>query len=128
MMNSASAVEVKQFPETLNTKRSRLFLGEVKTLMNQKCSGIVLDLSKVGEMNRAAVFLLLCCLEEAMKLNGNVKLAGIPSAAKDVLKTTGVGRLFETFATNDDALRSFRSLPVEAVLRRGVPDCSPQTS
>jgi len=128
MIHNESAVEVKEFPETLNAKRARLFLSEMKTFTNLEGSGVVLDFSKVHEMNRAAILLLLCCLEEAMKNNGDVKLAAIPSGAMDILKTTGVGRLFETFDTNDDALRSFRSLPLEMVLRKGVQDCSHQTS
>jgi anti-anti-sigma regulatory factor len=43
--------------------------------MNNDRAYIVLDCSKVGVMDRSAIYLLLCCLEEAMKRNGDVKLA-----------------------------------------------------
>ena len=69
---------------------------------------IVLDCSQVRQMNRSAIHLLLCCLEEAMKRNGDVKLAGITAGSGRLLERTGVDRLFEMFDTNVEAVNSFR--------------------
>ncbi len=109
MSDQISAVKVMQFPEVVNSKHERLFLEDMKQLMYLKHTRIVLDFSKVREMNKYATLLLLSCLEEAMKHNGDIKIASTPDEVLDILKTTGVSRLFETFQTNDDALKSFRN-------------------
>jgi hypothetical protein len=62
--------------------------------------------------------LLLCCLEEAMKRNGDVKLAAIPAGAE---ATVELIRLFEIFETSADAVKSFR-LPLEVASEALAPD------
>jgi anti-anti-sigma regulatory factor len=64
------------------------------------------------QMDRPSIKLLLCCLEEAIKRNGDVKLAAVPAGARSTLELTGVDRLFEIFDTNVDAVNSFRRLTV----------------
>jgi anti-anti-sigma regulatory factor len=76
---------------------------------------IVLDFSNVCRMDRPAVNLLLCCLEEALKRNGDIKLAAVPEEARSVLRLTGAERLFEIFDTIAEAASSFRQLPLGAV-------------
>jgi anti-anti-sigma regulatory factor len=63
-------------------------------------------------MDKPAIELLLCCLEEAIKRNGDVKLAAVPEGARSVLKLTGVDRLFEVFDSNPEAINSFRRLSI----------------
>ena len=74
---------------------------------------LVLDCSNIRHMDNSVVRLLLHCLEEAMKRNGNVKLAGIPSAVNPIFGTNGANRLFEIFDTTADAVNSFHELPFE---------------
>jgi len=105
-------VEVKQLPEALTVKQARLFLGELGSCMNTDRPCIVLDCSKVRLMDRSVIQLLLGCLEEAIKRNGDVKLSAVPAAAKAILELTGVSRLFEMFDTNAEALISFHPLPI----------------
>ena len=102
------SIAVKQLPATLDTKHGRLFFNELESCMNVDRPLIVLDCSQVKQMDRGAVHLLLCCLEEAMKRNGDVKLASIPKGGKAILEVNGVGRLFEMFDTNAEAVASFR--------------------
>ena len=118
------AVAVKQLPETLNVKQGRLFLGELESCMNIDRPCIVLDCSKVRRLDRAGVHLLLCCLEEAMKRNGDVKLAEVAAGARATLELTGVDRIFEIFDTSADAIGSFARLPVDASSHRSVPNSS----
>jgi anti-anti-sigma regulatory factor len=66
-------------------------------------------------LDRPAIQLLLCCLEEAIKRNGDVKLAAVPPGARSALKLTGVDRLFEMFDTNAEAVNSFRGLSAESM-------------
>jgi anti-sigma B factor antagonist len=101
------AVAVKQLPEKLNAKQARLFFDEMESWFNVDHPRIVLDCSRVHSMDRSAMHLLLCCLEEAMKRNGDVKLARIPEDAKASLTQMGLIGLFEVFDTNADAVESF---------------------
>ena len=64
-------------------------------------------------MDRRAIYLVLCCLEEAMKRNGDVRLAEVSQAARATLNATGVDRLFRIFALNADAIRSFHHRTVQ---------------
>jgi anti-anti-sigma factor len=116
------AVAVKQLPETLDAKQGRLFFSELESCLNVDRPCLVLDCSKVRRLDSSAVHLLLCCLEEAMKRNGDVKLAAIPAGASAVLELSGIDRLFEVYATNAEAVSSFRRLPldVNAVMSSGI--------
>jgi anti-sigma B factor antagonist len=121
-------LEVKEFPEALNPTRGRLFLGEVQRYLHEDRPYIVLDCSKVGLIDRPVMQLLLSCLEEAMKRNGDVKLSAVPAGARSVLKLTGVDRLFEIFDTSAEAVNSFRRLSVERASQEVVPGSFQWTS
>jgi hypothetical protein len=56
---------------------------------------------------------MLQCLEEAMKRDGDLKLAALSPESEVVLELMRVARVFEAFATSDDAVRSFNALPVD---------------
>ena len=58
-------------------------------------------------MDRFAIHMLLCCLEEAMKRDGDVKLAAVSPSARQTLELTRVDRLFEVYDTESDAVNSF---------------------
>jgi hypothetical protein len=77
----------------------------------------VLDCSKVRQLDSAGIHVLLRCLEEAMKRNGDVKLASVPPGAAAILELTRVGHLFEAFDNTADAVQSFHQFPMEPVQR-----------
>lgn len=120
----ASNALVRYLPETLGRKQQRLFFAEVESCFNIDRPCIVLDCSKVRQMDRSAIHVLLCCLEEAMKRNGDVKLAAIPVESRALLEATGVDRLFEVFDTSAEALTSFGQLNVGADLNLNMPGSS----
>ncbi len=120
------AVAVKQLPETLSVKQERIFLREIRTFMNTHSPYMVLDCSTVRRMDSSVVHLLLCCLEEAMKRNGDVKLAALPDGAGAVLELTGVNRLFDIYDTAADAVNSFHQLPGDRTSQTPVPVRSQQ--
>jgi anti-anti-sigma regulatory factor len=103
----ARAVSLRQLPEALNTRQGQALFNDLETCMNMDRPCIVLDCSKVLQMDNSILHWLLCCLEEAMKRNGEVKLAGIPSGARALFGQSGVDRLFEIFETNEEAVNSF---------------------
>ena len=76
---------------------------------------IVLDCSTLSICDKSVVLLLLRCLEEAMKRNGDVKLAAISPAAKEMLEITRVRHLFEIFETPALAVNSFHSFATDVV-------------
>jgi|SRR5579864_5354020 len=100
-------VTVTQVPENLDMKRGRLFFNELESRMNIDRPCVVLDCSRVREMDRFAIHMLLCCLEEAMKRDGDVRLAAVSPSALETLELTRVDRLFEIYDTETDAVNSF---------------------
>src|SRR5665213_1764936 len=109
------AVTVKQLPQLLSGRRGRIFLREVESCMDVHRPCIVLDCSNVRQLDKSVIHLLLCCLEEAMKRNGNVKLAALPPGAGAILELTGANRLFDIYDTIADAVDSFHRCPAGAV-------------
>jgi anti-anti-sigma factor len=124
MTSREVAAMVKELPETLSVKLGRRFLSELKITMSEDRPCIVLDCSNVRIMDRSIIHVLLCCLEEAIKHNGDVRLAAVREGARSTLEITGVGRLFEIFETNADAVNSFRLLSADGALHVSVPDSS----
>lgn len=100
-------VTVEQIPELLNADEERIFLREFEECMNVNRPRVVLDCSKIGRMDKPTIHLILSCLEEAMKRNGEVRLAGVSPAARSVLACVGADRLFQIFPSNADAISSF---------------------
>jgi anti-anti-sigma factor len=100
-------VVVKQLPATLSGKQAKLFLRELEASMQAERPYLVLDCSRIGTMDGSVIHLLLCCLEEALKRNGDIKLSAIPSSAVSTLAQTGVDRLFDIFETTDAAVTGF---------------------
>jgi len=109
-------VSIKQLPESLDVKRGRLFFRELESCMNVERPRIVLDCGRLREMDKYALHLLLCCLEGAIKRNGDVRLAAITPGAMQDLEFAGLDRLFRIFATNEEAVESFERRSVHTVL------------
>ena len=108
-------------------KHARHFLGELESCMANDRPCIVLDCSNVRKMDRSVTHLLLCCLEEAIKRNGDVKLSAVPAAARAIVELTGLNRLFEVFDTNAEALGSFHLPPINEARHLTSTDGSQRT-
>ncbi len=76
--------------------------------MNVERPCIVLDCSNVHEMDNSMVNMLLCCVEGAIKRNGDVRLAVMYPGARISLELVGIARLFRIFDTVDEAVESFQ--------------------
>jgi anti-anti-sigma factor len=75
--------------------------------MNVERPAIVFDCSRIHQMDQQTIYMLLNCLEGAMKRNGDVRLAEVSDAALRNLEISGVDRLFRIFETVDQAVGSF---------------------
>ncbi len=105
-------VLVRQLPETVNDDQEWAFMQELKSCMQVDRPRIVLNCSSVRALDRTVLHLLLCCLEEAMKRNGDVRLSALPKPAQAALESVGMRRLFKVFDTDADAVKSFQRLPI----------------
>lgn len=124
MTHGISNVAVKHLPEVLSAKQACLLLDEIESCMDADRPRMVVDCSHLREMGNASIHFLLCCLEEAMKRNGDVKLAALPRGAATIFGVTGVDRLFEVFETVDDAVGSFYRLPMNTSQFTGMRTCA----
>jgi anti-anti-sigma factor len=68
---------------------------------------VVLDLHTVALIDSAGLELLLDTQEKYQRLGGALKLANAGALCSEVLKVTGVGAHFESFADTRSAVRSF---------------------
>ena len=100
-------VEVIQVPESLDEQQKADFCHEFDSCIQADRPAVVLDCSKLARMDTSAIHLMLCCLEEAMKRNGDVRLAAVSPDARVALKSYGLHHVFEMFGTINDALKSF---------------------
>jgi anti-sigma B factor antagonist len=100
-------VTVLQLPKRLTPKLEWSFLREVEQHMNGSRPFLVLDCSTIDRLDKPMVFVLLRCLEEAMKRNGDVKLAGISLTEDPTNGFSAASRLFEVFDTAEEAVDSF---------------------
>ena len=106
-MEISRPVVVKRMPEKVNQRESRKFLQDVQPFLNADRPQLVFDLSQVKQLDAAGVEMLLHCVSEVMKRDGDLKLASLSPQAAMVLELTRTDRLFEIYETSTDAARSF---------------------
>ena len=114
-MLTSGPIVVMQVPEVLNVGEVHNFMQELGPLLDSNRPRIVLDLSPVRSMESAGVEMLLHCLEEVLKRDGDLKLAALSPEAEVILELMRVSRVFETYGTCEDAVRSFNAIPAEVV-------------
>jgi len=110
-MSTSGPVIVMQLPEELKRQEVGPFLDELQPLLESDRPRVVLDCSQVRHMDSAGVEMLLHCIQEAMKRDGDLKLAAISPESAVILELMRVDRLFEIFNTPDEAVQSFQGLP-----------------
>lgn len=102
------AVRVHHVPAKVTSAEERAFLQDLQKYLESERPRFVLDCSKVQELDNATINLLLACLEEVMKRNGDVRLASVNSDVEAALRFMGANRLFEIYPTTDGAIQSFQ--------------------
>jgi|SRR5579862_2295048 len=108
-------VIVMEVPENLNHTEAQAFLAELQPMLQSDRPRIVLDCSQVQHMDSAGIETMLNCMGEAMKRDGDVKLACLSPAAAAILELMRVDRLFEIFETSEEATRSFQAVSLPEV-------------
>ena len=124
-------VVVKRIPERLNLKEARAFCREMQPILNSDRPQMVFDCSQVAQIDAAGVEMLLQCLAQVIRRDGDLKLAALSPSVAVVLEMTRTDRLFEIYDTASDAVLSFsRFLPsairkAEAFIS-GIADKTPE--
>jgi len=114
-MLTSGPVIIMRLPEELNVKEVQAFMQEMGPLLESNRPRIVLECSQVRSMDSAGVEMLLRCLEEVLKRDGDLKLAALSAEAEVILEIMRVARVFETFPTSEEAARSFNAIPADAI-------------
>lgn len=101
-------ITVRQLPATFLDRQRSAFFCAIKSCLDIDRPCMVLDCSKLDQIDNGTILVLLCSLEEAMKRNGDIRLAGVSPKVKAALKAAEADVLFRFFETNDEAMASFR--------------------
>jgi len=109
-MNVSSPVIVMEVPPVLNHLEGQAFLQELLPLLESDRPRIVLDCSQLQHVDSAGIEILLQCIEEAMKRDGDVKLGAVSPASLAILELMRVDRVFEIFDSVEDATLSFQTV------------------
>lgn len=117
-------VTVKKVPALFNTGQGKIFIREIRRCIDIDRPRIVLDCSNLHKLKKSTVYFLLCCLEEAMKHNGDVKLAALPAIASDGLNISGINRLFDIYNTTDEAVNGFHQFHESLFFRESTTSVS----
>ena len=120
-MTDCGKVVVKQLPEKVTLSQAREVLAELAPVLEGDRPCLVFDFSDVVQIDSAGIEMLLRCMEEAMKRNGDLKIAALSPQVAVILELTRVDRLFEIFATSTEAEESFHRFPVEALRQTAPP-------
>lgn len=118
-METSKPVVVKRMPERLNLKQARTLLRELQPILTSDRPQVVFDMSQVRQLDAAGVDMLLHCMTQAMKRDGDLKLASLSEQAAVILELTRTDRLFEIYNSSAEAMRSFSHF-LPAAMRHGT--------
>jgi len=102
-------IEVRTLPPQIDGARLRTLYRDLESCINVDGPAVVLDCSLLRHADKPAIHFLLCCLEEAMKRNGDIRLAALQPDLMTEIRALGVDALFQIYDSVEDALESFRT-------------------
>src|SRR3569833_2052484 len=106
MRTKIRSVAVRKLPERISGAQRHQVYKELESCISVDRPAVVLDFSDVRGLDGSAIHLLLCCLEEAMKRNGDIRFAGLRPEVKTALKAAEVDSLFLSFEEISEAVDS----------------------
>ncbi|MCU1269868.1 MAG: anti-sigma-factor antagonist [Acidobacteriaceae bacterium] len=101
-MNTQSAIMIK-LPEAFGAKEASRLGRELKSRMSTDTPHVVVDFSRVREMNLAGMEGLLDCMETVARNDGALQLGEMSPEAAIFLELTRMDRLFNKFPVFDAA-------------------------
>lgn len=84
--------------------------NKVNRLMSRRHMNVVVDLLSAKRMDAAGIGILVEKLLRLRAQKGDIKLCRMRPEVSRMMERVGVGTLFETFQTKEEALESFREI------------------
>jgi anti-sigma B factor antagonist len=85
--------------------------AEVNSIIEEKQTRVIFDLSQVVTMDSAAIGTVVFCSKKLKNAGGGLRLASPPPLITRSLEQTKVNKIVPTFATVDEAAASFALPP-----------------
>ena len=124
-MHTGGPVLVVQLPQHLDGTQAKIFLKKLEPLLDVDRPRLVLECSQVRHVDSAGAEMLLQCMQQAMKRDGDMKLAAVSPALGAFLELLRVDRLFEMLDTEKEAVQSFEVFQSSAT-QQGEPSYAPE--
>ena len=109
----SSAVVVKM-PEALDARNARKLGRELKSKLAGESPLVVLDLSRVKDIDLSGIDGLLTCMEEVARQDGSLQLAGVSPELATLLELTRVNQLMQKFSGFSIEAPQFEVAPADA--------------
>lgn len=96
--------------------RGRMVIGEGDTVLREAVTKLVdsgnarilLNLADVSYIDSAVLSEIVRTHATVTRAGGKLKLVGLPAKIQELLSMTRLASVFETYASEDEAVRSFR--------------------
>ena len=121
-------ITVRQLPATLDARDRKAFSRLLEECINVDRPMVVFDCSLLAELDPSAIHFLLCCLEETMKRNGDVRLAALAPHVRARLGMAGADGIFEIYDTISDAVDSYRQPQISIAPATSIAESSVQAA
>jgi anti-sigma B factor antagonist len=89
---------------------------KINSLIQQARTSVVLNLGEVSYIDSGGLGQLVASYASLAKTAGGLKLLHLTKRNHDLLSITRLVTLFQTYETEDDAVRSFETVPLERSL------------
>lgn len=100
-MESTSTILIS-LPERFTAKEARRLKREFEGQVTKEQSTVVVDLSRVRDMDRAGLDSLVQCMADVVEHDGQIQLAGVSAEAATILELTQLDRIFDMFPRYDE--------------------------
>ena len=100
---------VLKFPERVTGAEARLFADRISDELQHDRPRVVADLSEVRQIDSRALHVLLECLIEVTRQDGEFSLGGVSPEAATVRELTQMNTVFELLPELVQPAESFRS-------------------
>lgn len=103
--NTVAIVEIEGEVDLYSSPQLRKVLLE---LTKAKSPAILVDLANVKYMDSSGVATLVEALQQVGKYSGNLKLANLRDAVKDVFELSRLDKVFDIYQSTNEAFSAFK--------------------
>jgi anti-sigma B factor antagonist len=92
--------------DRLDANNSEELKGELRRLFDGGVKDLIIDLKDIHFIDSSGLGALVSGYKSASLIHGTLRLSGLQSQVKSMFELTRLHRVFDIFATVDDALQS----------------------